>query len=287
MKQYFVDYENVHEDGLVGLDEIREPIVVHVFNSRMRMLSSFDSLYAGLSLYVTWRFEMADNGQRDALDIQLAGFLGFAAAKSPSDTFHIVSKDKGYDSLVTSFTRNGINVTRQINIRGDKDLAVLQDEEKGQEAVTKEICQKEVKTDEKVMTLRSMIPADICSDETITGIIEIIAKSDKVGDVCRGLSRIGGVQKGQQLYRYIKDYVHTIFEKKDMTANKLRSVLTIKNCSDENLKAIVEIIKSSTNLAQVSSKINKLFNDNKKGSAVYQKIKPKIKNLFYNKTHKS
>lgn len=280
MKQYFVDYENVHEDGLVGVDEVREPIEVHVFNSRMGMLSSFDSLYAGLSLYVTWRFEMADNGQRDALDIQLAGFLGFAAAKSPSDTFHIVSKDKGYDSLVTSFTRNGINVTRQINIRGDKDLASLQEEDKVQETVAKEVSQKEVKTEERFMTLRSLIPADVCSDETITGIIEVIAKSDKVGDVCRGLSRIGGVQKGQQLYSYIKNYVYTIFEKQDMTVNILRSVMTKKDCSDENLKAIVEIIKSSTGLSQVSSRINKVFNDNKKGSTIYQKIKPKIKNLF-------
>lgn len=280
MKQYFVDYENVHEDGLVGVDEVREPIEVHVFNSRMGMLSSFDSLYSGLSLYVTWRFEMADNGQRDALDIQLAGFLGFAAAKSPSDTFHIVSKDKGYDSLVTSFTRNGINVTRQINIRGDKDLASLQEEDKVQETVAKEVSQKEVKTEERFMTLRSLIPADVCSDETITGIIEVIAKSDKVGDVCRGLSRIGGVQKGQQLYSYIKNYVYTIFEKQDMTVNILRSVMTKKDCSDENLKAIVEIIKSSTGLSQVSSRINKVFNDNKKGSTIYQKIKPKIKNLF-------
>ncbi len=280
MKQYFVDYENVHEDGLVGVDEVREPIEVHVFNSRMGMLSSFDSLYSGLSLYVTWRFEMADNGQRDALDIQFAGFLGFAAAKSPSDTFHIVSKDKGYDSLVTSFTRNGINVTRQINIRGDKDLASLQEEDKVQETVAKEVSQKEVKTEERFMTLRSLIPADVCSDETITGIIEVIAKSDKVGDVCRGLSRIGGVQKGQQLYSYIKNYVYTIFEKQDMTVNILRSVMTKKDCSDENLKAIVEIIKSSTGLSQVSSRINKVFNDNKKGSTIYQKIKPKIKNLF-------
>lgn len=291
MKQYFVDFENVHEDGLVGVDCVSEPIVVHIINSQMGLKSYIDSLYAGSSLCVYWTFEMALNGQRDALDIQLAAYLGFAVAKSPTDSFYIVSKDKGYDSLIASFAKKGFDISRIANIRGDNELSVQQQESKPDLQDTSDPMEDLAINAQ----LRCMIPNEVCDNETITRIAAIIEDSNKLQDIYRRLCSIGGVKKGQQIYRYIKPYVQSVTkcQASDIpqktapvsletlpTAPQLRKLLSEKECSDKQLKAIVNIINVATDLGTISREINKLYNDNKKGSSVYKKIKPHIKDQF-------
>ena len=49
---------------------------------------------------------------RNALDFALAYYLGRAALASPTGTFHIVSKDKGYDPLVKHLRSRNISAWR-------------------------------------------------------------------------------------------------------------------------------------------------------------------------------
>jgi hypothetical protein len=49
---------------------------------------------------------------RNALDFVLVYYLGCAAAASPADSFHIISKDKGFDPLIEHLRSKDILVYR-------------------------------------------------------------------------------------------------------------------------------------------------------------------------------
>lgn len=289
MIHYFIDFENVHEAGFVGIETINEPTVIHVIYSEAANKLPLKLFSAASSLLVSWTFELANNGAHDALDIQLGVYLGLSIAKCPDDTFYVVSADKGYDSAIASLIQKGFAISRQLNIKGDQSLyeivpTVLATQEPKNPVVLDGVGQQ----------IRKLIPEELCDNDKIAQISVLITSASKLIDVYRGVVKIaGGFQHGGQTYGCIKAYVNDYFENKSkktesqkkktekVTSVQLRQYLTVQECSDKTLKSIVNIINNTTKLQQVSPQINKaLGNDAKKGSAIYKKIKPLVKTLY-------
>lgn len=53
---------------------------------------------------------------RNALDLHIAFYLGELAAKEPSASFHVVSKDGDYDPLLRHLQSRGVDVSRSATI---------------------------------------------------------------------------------------------------------------------------------------------------------------------------
>ncbi len=99
MKYYLIDYENVNAAGLEGMDEITP-------DSRVVLFYTKNSSKIDLGVFNLLRSSEAElavievHHGKQALDIQLASYVGFLIGTESVDTeYYIVSKDKGYRNI--------------------------------------------------------------------------------------------------------------------------------------------------------------------------------------------
>lgn len=111
---YLIDYENLAQniqyfitDGIpVKGDEVI--VFFSKSNERFPVSVIVQAQEAGISM----NFIEAYNGHKNALDFQLSSYLGFLISKYPEKIYHIMSKDKGYDSMIFFWKKQGINIDR-------------------------------------------------------------------------------------------------------------------------------------------------------------------------------
>lgn len=99
MKYYLLDYENVNTAGLDGLGELPEDSKIILFYTRnsnkidLGVVNLLRDMKAELSIVEV-------HHGKQALDIQLASYLGYLIGTEPADTeYFIISKDKGYRNV--------------------------------------------------------------------------------------------------------------------------------------------------------------------------------------------
>jgi len=112
-----IDFENVQPRNLELLT--KHPFQVYVFVGASQTKVSFDladsmQLLGNNAKYI----KISGNGQ-NALDFHVAYYVGELAAKDPDARFYIVSKDKGFDTLIEHLTK------RKIGIQRVKDLVQI------------------------------------------------------------------------------------------------------------------------------------------------------------------
>jgi hypothetical protein len=109
-----VDYENVQ---VQGLDLLQQP---H-FRLQIFLGPNNSKLPKELVISVHRMLERAEYVQLDtpgsnALDFHVTYYLGRLTEKDPSGYFHIISRDKGFDSLIKHLRESGISIARSESI---------------------------------------------------------------------------------------------------------------------------------------------------------------------------
>ena len=96
MKHYFIDFENVHSDGLKGIEEIETGSKVKIFYSENCKNISLEVIEKAAKNMVEINAYKAMVG-KNALDFQLSSLLGYFIGIRSEETeeFVIVSKDTG------------------------------------------------------------------------------------------------------------------------------------------------------------------------------------------------
>ena len=116
-----IDFENVHPKNLELLTQ--HPFKVYVFVGENQAKIPFDLADSMQLLGKDARYiKITGNGQ-NALDFHIAYYIGLLAAKEPDASFHIISKDKGFDPLVRHLKEKKIRVQRQKDLG---EIPVLQ-----------------------------------------------------------------------------------------------------------------------------------------------------------------
>lgn len=106
---YLIDLENVHEEGLSGYDKLRDYDQIHIF-------STDNSLSKNLPLYSI--VHPVPVGAQ-SLDKHLIAYLGLLMGRNINNQckYVIVSKDTGYDSIISFLKKEGASeIIRQTNI---------------------------------------------------------------------------------------------------------------------------------------------------------------------------
>jgi len=105
-----VDYENVQPETLERLDPKRHAVFIFVGASQAKMpislVTSMQRFMRGFRC-----IQISGNGP-NALDFHIAYYLGRIAAAEPDASFHIVSKDGGFDPLIRHLKGERIAVSR-------------------------------------------------------------------------------------------------------------------------------------------------------------------------------
>src|SRR5437879_3147172 len=106
----FVDFENVHKIDLavIGSKAVSFTLLVGPRQTKLDT-SLVEKLFEHA---VSVQLVRLTSAGRNALDSTLAYYLGRAVAADPTGYFHIVSKDAGYDPLITHLRSRHISARR-------------------------------------------------------------------------------------------------------------------------------------------------------------------------------
>lgn len=120
MNYYLVDYENVKSHGLDGITSLDSEDVLVIFYSE-----NADSLTFGLHRRLNESrakisYQKVDVGTKNALDFQLATYLGYLVRdnEGKESSYYIVTKDQGFSSLVNYWKKRKINVSLIVDLSG-------------------------------------------------------------------------------------------------------------------------------------------------------------------------
>jgi len=117
MTHYLVDYENVHENGMKGIRNLKGDCTVHIFYTFNACRIKMDSLIVPDNVML--HFIRVSAGKQQA-DMHIVSFLGFLIGQEKlDDRYVIVSIDRDYDKTVAFWnSRAGANnrVCRQERI---------------------------------------------------------------------------------------------------------------------------------------------------------------------------
>lgn len=105
-----VDYENVQ---VQSLDLIQQPhFRLRVFLGPTNSKLPKDLVIAVQRMHERAEYVQLDTPGTNALDFHVTYYLGTLTAQDPSGYFHIISRDKGFDSLIKHLSDNGISAAR-------------------------------------------------------------------------------------------------------------------------------------------------------------------------------
>lgn len=110
---FFVDSENVGDSWIQLFDYLNNDDCILVFYTDKSPNMSYANVVALKQSPFEPEFILCENGTDNALDFQLVTYLGSYTVKNPDDNLIIVSKDKGFDSVVHFWTERGYHVCRK------------------------------------------------------------------------------------------------------------------------------------------------------------------------------
>lgn len=131
MGYYLVDYENVKKDGLNGINKLTQEDTVCIFYSE-----NADTITFGLHRRMNESkanilFQKVEVGTKNALDFQLATYLGYIIAKDESaekhENYYLVTKDQGFNALCAYWSKHKVSVFMVADVSG-RDMEKEQDE---------------------------------------------------------------------------------------------------------------------------------------------------------------
>ncbi|MDF1740810.1 MAG: PIN domain-containing protein [Verrucomicrobiales bacterium] len=111
VNRVFLDYENVVEvdPGVVR----RKDIFLTLFRGAHQKSMKNDDVDALLASSNQPKIVDVVVSGKNALDMVLAGYVGYTVRENPGDYFHIISKDTGYDALVKQLRKEYIRAFRR------------------------------------------------------------------------------------------------------------------------------------------------------------------------------
>ncbi|MCM1329649.1 MAG: PIN domain-containing protein [Ruminococcus sp.] len=120
MAVYLVDFENVTSAGISGIQRLTEEDKVYIFYTVNASNMSFAAHMNLLSSPAEVIYYNVTSGGKNALDFQLASFLGYLICKGEDKDFYIISNDKGYDHVKSFWERSGI--AEGVTIHGSSSI---------------------------------------------------------------------------------------------------------------------------------------------------------------------
>ncbi|MCI5604023.1 MAG: PIN domain-containing protein [Clostridiales bacterium] len=112
-KYYLVDFENVHNEGIIDIDKLSKDDHVHIFSTQNALNIRKDVFWLNIDIkshLVPVRSQ--------SLDMHLVSYLGYLLGVYGNRcSYTIVSKDKDYDNIIDFWIREGYeNVSREKSI---------------------------------------------------------------------------------------------------------------------------------------------------------------------------
>lgn len=227
MSVFLIDFENVHSQGISGIEKLSADDRVYLFYSNNADSLSFRAHKAILNSEADIQYMSVTSGVKNALDFQLVSFLGYLIAVSPYSNYIIISSDNGF-SAVKSFWRDiEISIKPSINSYIKPNELTLPEMPAEAAAAKAEINNDEIaqSVSEPAVSAEIKRMLDIFSTEKIkkeerNNIIALAKKSSDKQQFYTGMTKIFGMEKGLHLYKILRpEYANIKKLPKNFTKN--------------------------------------------------------------------
>jgi hypothetical protein len=105
-----IDYENVQPKSLSGLDGQQFKVFVFVGPAQKKI--DIDVASALQRIGANAEYIRTSGGGKNALDFHIAFYMGELAARDPTASFHVISKDTGFDPLIQHLKDRNVSAVR-------------------------------------------------------------------------------------------------------------------------------------------------------------------------------
>ena len=203
MNYYFIDYENVHADGFIGIENLGENDIICVMYTEQSKTFSLELVEKIVTQKAKLESYKAGTGAKNSLDFQLASYLGYMIAKGEEteNYFYIVSRDTGFNHLVDFWAQRDINVKRIINFaenEKDPNMVVLTEEPKTKAKSKSKVSDTNKATKEELLQY-------LTEEEYSDKILEIFNSYKTKVAINNGLSKeFRDSQKSSAIYKKLK-----------------------------------------------------------------------------------
>ena len=191
MNYYFVDYENVKNNGLDNLSHLGCNDTVIIFYSEQCKNISLDIINNLISQKAGFNCKKIKAGTKNALDFQLSSFLGYIIGQEMCDKIYIVSKDKGYQCLCDFWSDVPIEIIESISAPS----ASTQTKAKN----------KKTEPAKKDLTTLAELKKYISANESPTEVLKVFNQYKTKQAICNGISKIfRDSEKTGNVYKKLK-----------------------------------------------------------------------------------
>lgn len=121
MDIYLVDFENVKNNGLIGADTLMEEDKLIVFYSENADKITFEVHELLCRIRAQVQFFKVTVGVKNALDLQLASYLGKLIEQFPQARFYIITSDKVFLHLQNFWDQVSIEIQESIGPHDNKE----------------------------------------------------------------------------------------------------------------------------------------------------------------------
>ncbi|MCL1904019.1 MAG: PIN domain-containing protein [Oscillospiraceae bacterium] len=114
MKIFLIDFENVHSEGLAGVDSLTENDEVVIFHSINADTITFEMMHKLMFSPAKLSYYKVRRGGRNALDFQMSTYLGYLinvhSDAHEKTEFYLISRDAGFDFVIDFWASGNIDV---------------------------------------------------------------------------------------------------------------------------------------------------------------------------------
>ena len=169
-----IDFENVQPKNLGLLAE--QPFQVFVFIGANQTKLPRNVVVAMQALGARAQYVEIDGSGPNALDFHIAYYMGTLAAADQKGSFHIVSRDKGFDPLIRHLKGRKIRARRVIDIAEIPNLRIPGKTKKSEmiDLIVKNLVDRGHSRPRKVKTLQNTIDnliSDRLSESELAGLV--------------------------------------------------------------------------------------------------------------------
>lgn len=109
-----IDYESVQPSSMTALEQKCAKVIIFVGEKQTKVTFELAASLQQLGARATY-VRISGSG-RNALDFHIAFYIGQLAVAEPDARFHIISKDTGFDPLISHLKNKKISVCRSADI---------------------------------------------------------------------------------------------------------------------------------------------------------------------------
>ena len=138
MSIFLIDYENVRSSAFNGLEELTEDDRIIVFYTNNSDNLTFSLMQRLCSAKAKIDYLKVASGGKNSLDFQLCSYLGYLIGTHSNTRFCIISKDKGFFTMLSLWgenTENGNSVICSANIHNGNGHRSIDENETVDEAM--------------------------------------------------------------------------------------------------------------------------------------------------------